>query len=222
VLQDEMQGEVERERRQWRKAQATRDAARAAKHTRSMRAVVHDLTTFALRVAEYRARTGCNVPRKEYNGWLAAFIAGETGAGDAGQDNGDTADGDDAVDTAALDDYLHARGEWAQQGASGEDGETTPQFNSALAEAVHAVRAAAVPPPAAQPIALTMPIRLAVIGAPFTGKSTLAAKLAEAHRAVVLDPEALVAAAVKEADGYTEPEPQVGTLHMILCCSPLL
>ena len=71
------------------------------------------------------------------------------------------------------------------------------------------MRALADPPARQAALTLDVPVRIAVVGGPFTGKSTLAAALAAQHAAVVLEPDALVAAAVEAAAAYVEPEPQV-------------
>ena len=203
---------MERERRQWRKAQAARAAARADRHARTARAFVHDLVAHALRVAEHKERTGCLVPRTEYNAWMALLVSGSGSsdgdkAGPGGDDPEAAASSDDLVDRAALDDFLHWRGEWVEAAAAA--GISAESRNGALADAVHAVRARADPPHRSEPTELTMPIRMAVVGGPFTGKSTLAAKLAEDCRAALLDTEALVRAAVAAAEEYVAPEAQV-------------
>lgn len=224
-VQEEAKGEVERERRQWRKAAAAREAARSAKHTATVRGFVNDLVTFALRCAEHRERTGLNVPRKEYNGWLAALVAGadrphRTTLATSDAPLGGSVAIDDVLDAAALDDYLNWRGEWAvpPHAAAGTDAtadaltdvDAAPlSHNEPLAQAVHAVRAQVDPPAVAEAEKLDMPVRIAVVGGPFTGKSTLAAALAERHNAALLEAEALVTAAAEAAAAYTASEPQV-------------
>lgn len=60
----------------------------------------------------------------------------------------------------------------------------------------------AAPPPA--PLAPPCPIRLALVGAPFAGKTTLAARIARHFRLKVIDPQRLVEDAVRAAEGAGE------------------
>ena len=76
-MQEEAKGEVERERRQWRKA-ASRARLRHAPPSTPQSCETSFTISSPLRCAcaDHRERTGLNVPRKEYNGWLAALLAG--------------------------------------------------------------------------------------------------------------------------------------------------
>ena len=195
-----MQGERERQQRQWKKAGAARTAARTAKHSAFVRDVAYDLVDFALRVAEFRAQTGMLVPKKEYNGWVAELVAGKLSA-ERQQSEAQSAAAAPAavIDAAALQDYLEWAGEWDVDGT--EDA-VAAGHNVALAQLVHGVRAQAQPRREEAPIVLDMPVRMAVVGGPFTGKTTLAQALAKEHNAHVLDPEALVQDAITAASVY--------------------
>lgn len=141
---------------------------------------------------------------------------------------------DDTMDGATLHDYLHGDGEWSpaclsalteaprpgtatSRPGSGQPAsfEAHPEpafaaigFNEPLAAAVHAVRQCVQPPPQDAAPALDLPVRIAVVGGPFCGKTTLAQGLAEAHNAAILDAEVLVNNAVQAAGVYLDPEPQ--------------
>ena len=141
---------------------------------------------------------------------------------------------DDTMDGATLHDYLYCEGEWepvaliaasdatrprtadARPGsghAAATDGAAVPApeaigFNGPLSAAVHRVRVHVhAPPPDAAP-ALDLPVRIAVVGGPFSGKTTLAQGLAESYNAAILDAEVLVNNAVQAAGVYLDPEPE--------------
>ena len=198
-LQEESAGDTERERRAWRKAREQRTAAKEAQRMALVRGVVGDLAEFALRVALFRERTGTNMPQHEYHDLLTLLRERDSSLCTSGGGSADASE--DAITFAALHDFLQGAGEWASDELAG--------FNAALGDAAQAVRLVAHPPPEARPAALTMPVRIAIVGAPFTGKSTLARELATAYGATVLEPERLVSAAVEAAASYVEPEQQV-------------
>ena len=205
-MQEQNEGQVERQRRAWRKAQDARAKARRAKHEGAARTCVHDLVSLALRIADYRQRTDLPVPKKEFHDWVALFVAADTSL--CQPDSGVPSTGDGVMDAAAVHDYLHCVGEWAGEQGAG--------FNSELGQAVHAVRVRAQQPPKMQDAELTVPVRVAIVGGPFTGKTTLAQSLAEANRAALLEPEALISAAIAAAEAYVTPEPQVRHVTVML------
>jgi hypothetical protein len=81
--------------------------------------------------------------------------------------------------------------------------------NLPLGVVVHDIRVVAQPPPPDAAPSLGLPVRMAVVGGPFTGKSTLAQTLAETQNATVIVPENLVQAALLAAAQYIEPQAQV-------------
>jgi hypothetical protein len=206
-----VEGEVERERREWRKAQAERAVARREKRTVLVHEFVQDLVSFALRIADFRERTDHLVPKKEYNDWLSLLVAGDVNLCEpmATGDDGSIVV-DDVVDSSALHDYLHSQGEWVSAEHIG--------FNEVLGQAVHMVRTHAQPPLHVGRVVLSLPVRMAIIGGPFTGKTTLARTLAKAYNTTVLQPEALISAAIASAISYTAPEAQVGPMRGTLVC----
>lgn len=86
---------------------------------------------------------------------------------------------------------------------------TQPGLNLPLGAAIHDIRVVAEPPPPDAAPALDLPVRMAVVGGPFTGKTTLAQALAEAQNATVIVPENLVQAALLAAAQYIEPQARV-------------
>ena len=90
---------------------------------------------------------------------------------------------------------------------------TQLRFNLPLGAAIHDIRMVAEPPPPDAAPALDLPVRMAVVGGPFTGKTTLAQALAEAQSATVIVPENLVQAALLAAAQYIEPQVRVLAPH---------
>jgi hypothetical protein len=81
--------------------------------------------------------------------------------------------------------------------------------NLHLGSAIHEIRVVAQPPPPDAAPSLDLPVRMAVVGGPFTGKTTLAQTLAETLNATVIVPENLVQSALLAAAQYIEPREQV-------------
>lgn len=74
-VQAQVADEVERERREWRRAQARRREEKQAKHERMARAVVRDAVGLALMHAVHREQCGLDVPPKVAREWVAMFHA---------------------------------------------------------------------------------------------------------------------------------------------------
>jgi ABC-type transport system involved in cytochrome bd biosynthesis fused ATPase/permease subunit len=205
LLQEQSEGDVERERRAWSKARAAKAEASRAKHVSLVSHFVHDLVEFVLRIAHFREQTGGLVPKKEYNDWLSLLLSGDPKMCSSTSTVGSS---EDVMNQAELSNFLESSGEW-----TAPHGEPIA-FNKPLGEAAHLVKLAAHEPQALPKIQLTVPVRIAIIGAPFTGKSTLAKELAKAYSATVLDPEKLVSQSVAAAEAYTAPAPQVCNQHL--------
>ena len=73
-----MSEEVERERRQWRRARELRAQAQRDKHLGIAQRVTNELIGLALLHVEYANRTGVPVPSKVKREWLAMFRAGDS------------------------------------------------------------------------------------------------------------------------------------------------
>jgi hypothetical protein len=147
------------------------------------------------------------IPKKEYADWLSLLLSGDNKMCGISSTDISTSEKENVMSQAALSDFMESCGEWETlQGVA-------IGFNKPLGEAAHLVRLTAQAPPALPRMRLTVPIRIAIIGAPFTGKSTLAKELASMYSARVLDPETLVNKAVAAAAVYTAPVPQVCAQH---------
>lgn len=72
-----MSEEVERERRQWRRAREQRAQAQRDKHLSIARRVTDELIGLSLLHVEYSTRTGMLAPPKVKREWLSMFRAGD-------------------------------------------------------------------------------------------------------------------------------------------------
>lgn len=177
---------------------------RAAEVEAACREAALGLVGIAERAGEYRARLDAMVPRAEYRKWVTMFIHGDpdilarmpSAAPPAASDHEN--DGMlQLLGSAAVEDYLAARGEW--------EGAPTGSAHPVLCETVGSVfgkaemEAAAGP---ALPGAAALPIRLAVTGAPFSGKTTLAWGVAKIFKLRVIEPQSLLKQAVEAAQSY--------------------
>ena len=96
-------------------------------------------------------------------------------------------------------DYLSCKGEW-------EVAEPIA-LNMELGAIVHELMKITIKEPVpAQLPNLFFPVKLSVLGQPFSGKTTQALRLAEEHGLELIDPEELVQKAVTEAELF-DPKP---------------
>lgn len=213
-MRDEYQAAAALEMAAWRQAQAAREAAQAAESEAACRGVAWQLVQLAERCIEYRRTSGTLVPRREFREWLALFHAESPALGDpvlpalllGGGAAPDRSQVDGLVTAAAVEDWLQCRGEW----------EASPAVepNPHVARAVATVSAIAHPvakPPSDLP-RLDVPLRLCVLGAPFSGKTSVCHDLARRYGVKVLSPEGVIAEAVAAGESYTVPkwEPPLG------------
>ncbi|GLC51118.1 hypothetical protein PLESTB_000467700 [Pleodorina starrii] len=204
-MREAYEAEAALEMEAWRAAQAARAEAKAAKHAAFAREVAYQLVGLAERAAEYRLATGNLVPRREWRQWLALFAAGDPQLGlpppppgtDAAVQEAAAAETAKRLGRALVGDYLVCSGDWLrEQGPIGHD-ELLGQVVGELA-----ILARGPPPQPELPAIENLPLRLAVVGAPFSGKTTVAQDLAKKYRLLLLNPEALVADAMAAAQAH--------------------
>ncbi|KAL6765964.1 protein associated with central pair microtubule complex [Haematococcus lacustris] len=184
----------------WRQAQQERAAAKAAKHARMAEGMAWQLVQLAERCIEFRRITGELVPRSEWRRWVAMFLASDEQLGDPVVKEQAGSAADLALATAAVADWLDCVGEWQR-----EEGEGGPIGHNARLAAIVAEldQLAATPPePLLLPNLADLPLKLAVVGAPFSGKTTVAQELSKRFKLQVLEPEAMVAEAMAAADKW--------------------
>ncbi|KAG2442556.1 hypothetical protein HXX76_002642 [Chlamydomonas incerta] len=204
-MRETYEAEAALEMEAWRAAQQARAEAKAAKHAAFARDVAYQLVSLAERSAEYRSATGNLVPRREWREWLTMFVAGDPQLGPPAPPVGVEAEAAAAevreaclrVGRALVDDYLACAGDWVRtDGPIGHD-ELLGQIVGELA-----ILAREPPPQPELPAIETLPLRLAVVGAPFAGKTCVAQELSRRYKLRVLEPEALVAEAMAAAQEY--------------------
>ncbi|GIL73035.1 hypothetical protein Vretimale_4669 [Volvox reticuliferus] len=204
-MRDAYEAEAALEMEAWRAAQQARAEAKAAKHAAFAREVVYQLVGLAERSGKYRLATGNLVPRREWRQWLAMFEAGDQQLGmpppppgsEAQVAEADAREATIRFGQALVGDYLACSGDWVRdQGPIGHD-ELLGQVIGELA-----ILSREPAPQPELPAMENLPLRMAVVGAPFSGKTTVAQDLARKYRLMVLDPEALVADAMAAARAH--------------------
>ena len=179
------------EAEKWEAIKEARAQAKRDKNADFCAQLLDALVTVSEKAADHRENTGALVPRKEYLEWVALFAAGVPTA-DA-DPFGDSREGEDegvagkVLDQSSMKDYLGFSGQWE------EDGLELPQGNEALSCIVDAVLASAFEDEGEADLPnINFPNKVAIIGTPFAGKSTIATVLAAELGIAVISPEAAV------------------------------
>ena len=184
-----------------------------------VRRLTEELFDLAIKMAEYRANTDTEVPKREMAEWKNMWVAGD-GAALRGEDP--EADRQEAREKELVQQYLDYAGEWTRPteekaaadagggGSSAADehgGETplTPEteeekkkaLGDLLWEAMVTAKGETRPELRGNP--RDLPVKLSVVGAPFAGKSTVVRAVADAQELLVIEPEGLVARACEAA-----------------------
>ncbi|KAG1668074.1 hypothetical protein FOA52_010484 [Chlamydomonas sp. UWO 241] len=232
AMRDAYKAKAAAEMEAWRGAQAGRAAEKAAAHADTCRSVAWQVVMLAERAAQHRERTGANVPANEFRRWLAMFVSGNDALGTPPTPVDTQAEEamaaalarqKDVARATVVSDYLECSGEFAipseptttTDGASSASTSGGPVgFNAPVGAAVSdllRVTDAADDPRPSVPDTSGWALRLAVVGAPFAGKSTMAAELASKFKLARLDVEALVTTAVAAAERWVPPEAEQPT-----------
>ena len=208
-MTDDYKQKAALELKAFRAAEAERARAKTAKNSIACKEVAWQLVMLAERCIEHRSITGAaKVPIGEYRRWLALFAKGDPSLGDpviepdpeAEEARARALQREKILAQAAIDDYITCSGDFSRSEDQG--GPIGP--NAVLGEAVSFLEITCNPqvPPSHLP-SIPFPIRLAVVGAPFSGKTSVSQELARRFKLQVLDIEVLVDAAVKAAIDYS-------------------
>ncbi|GFR40940.1 hypothetical protein Agub_g1600 [Astrephomene gubernaculifera] len=203
-MREAYEAEAALEMEAWRAAQQARAEAKAAKHAAFARDIAYQLVGLAERAAEYRSSTGNLVPRREWRQWLTMFVTADPALappaplqGAAAAAEAENREASLRLGRALVGDYLACAGDWVRtEGPIGHD-ELLGQVVGDLA-----IISREPPPQPELPAVENLPLRIAVVGAPFSGKTSVAQELARKYRLHLLDPEALVAEAMAAAQEY--------------------
>eukprot|EP00854_Cymbomonas_tetramitiformis_P007823 gene7823-9291_t len=192
------------EEQRWKEAETKRQEEKRVARVKMVSEVVKELVSLAVRCAEYREQTDSLVPRKEYREWVSLFTKGVSLSPALLEDTTPPPEPDETsmvLDESTVGDYLKCSGEWAL------DPSELIGTNVPLGEMVHDLFHITTtdPLPPALPD-LEFPIKLCLLGDPFAGKTFVSQKLADHLTLPLLEPEALVATAIEEADRYQKEE----------------
>ncbi|CAG9461598.1 unnamed protein product [Pedinophyceae sp. YPF-701] len=207
------------------------EAARKAAVLEECTRCAWGLVGIAERCANYREHMEVNAPRKEHREWVSMFTSDDPALVDGIIPDPEEHEPEpepkaSVLATAAVQLYLSKQGEWqrgdatarasaAETGSvraeepSGAEAEGAAEPPRTLAGVLHELLegsvAADAPPLPTPPDLTTMPVKLAVVGAPFSGKSTIAREIAVEHQLAVITPEDVVEAALAAAEAYVPP-----------------
>lgn len=199
-LREQYQSQAAAEMDAWREVQRAEEEAQREQDRAFCEEVAWQVVQLAERTYAYRESTGALVPRGEWRRWLAMFHACDPQLGDpvikASMESGPKPT--DPSSTAAVNDWLDCMGEFEREG------QPPIAPNPVLGAIVAELDATTRPKvdPAQLPNISDLPLKLAVVGAPFSGKTSAAQELAKRFRLRVLEPEALIDEAVKAADAW--------------------
>ena len=179
------------EAEKWEAIKEARAQAKRDKNADFCAQLLDALVTVSEKAADHREKTGALVPRKEYLEWVALFAAGVLTA-DA-DPSGSSREGEEegiagkVLDESSMKDYLGFSGQWEETGLE------LPQANEELSAIVDAVFASAFEDEGEADLPnINFPYKVAIIGTPFAGKSTIATVLAAELGIAVIGPETAV------------------------------
>ena len=200
------------ERERFAAEQAARDAKRQAKHLAMCREMALQLVGVAERFIAHKAKLtpGALVPRSEMREWVNLFVKGTplyvpyVDPVPTEEDVENLADTEAKVlNGVAYAEYLDCRGQWTLPDAEGGVVDPNPVLGSVIAQ----IDVDQNPPPEPfYPPSFGFRTRLAIVGKPYSGKTTLARTFAEKHRLTILEMDKLLSDAV-ELSKTPEPEP---------------
>lgn len=212
-MREEYEAEAALEMEAWRAAQEARTAAKAAQHAELVTDIAWQLVQLAERTVEQRSNSGeARVPRREWREWLAMFVSGDAALGTpvvrlSKEEKAEAEARRQQAQRLArvlVGDYLRTEGDWVLNASASGGGAGSIGHNELLGRVVGelAVLAREVPPPPQAPALEGLPLRLAVVGAPFAGKTAITQELARKYRLRVLEPEGVIAEAMAAADDF--------------------
>lgn len=189
------------------------EAKKAAKHEKNIGMVsglVSDLLELSLKIAEYRSlNDNHDLPLKLTRQWKTLFLHEQpvykefeipadkekvAPKEELQQIEPELGLGAALLDDAEFKEYLGGLNEWTYTLASESQEPPTPASNAALAVIVDDVLAMSTDVKPVEP-SVTLPhgqMKLAILGKPFSGKSSLASSLAVQHNLKIVDVNALI------------------------------
>lgn len=208
LAREQHEREVEQERSEYEAEVARQQSEERAQHTRMCRGIVLEMVAMAQRLAEYRVMVGGAqfVPSKLRREWHTLFVVGESLEYKSGESE-DNTNHTELCDTAEsllrsfdFDEYCARNGEWSASAEPNVD--TDNKCSSTLMHCLQHMLDYAVPTPSPPPppVFPNFPIRAALTGKPFTGKSEALNVIAPRLRLTVIRVLDLVREALEAHD----------------------
>uniref|UniRef100_H2ZLZ7 CPC1/SPEF2 domain-containing protein n=1 Tax=Ciona savignyi TaxID=51511 RepID=H2ZLZ7_CIOSA len=184
------------------------------KHYNLCKEVLDSITDFACKIGEYRELTEKKVPEKLVREWRDFVITGQPlyVSSDFALREKIELEKESLLDDQDFAEYKSMVGEWKP--STDTEIRFPPENNNILGHILHRMFSivAPTPPPTPPPVFPEFPIRVAVLGKMFAGKSTIISQLATQHRILQLSVNEILSSAV---DGLTDQH--TGMLMWILC-----
>lgn len=187
------------EAEKWATIKEARLEAKRQKNVDFCTQLLEALVSISEKAADHREKTGSLVPRKEYLEWVALFAAGvQSQDSDSFGESREDEHVDVAakvLDESAMKDYLGFSGQWEESALE------APQGNDALGAIVDAIFTSAFEDESEAVLPnINFPYKVAIIGTPFAGKSTMSAVLAAELGVTVISPEDAVKSVIQAAE----------------------
>lgn len=190
----EYERQVQMEKERFREYEEARTRAKGEKHFQVCKRITLELVDLSLKVAEYKDLSDGEEPIREYAEWKTLFLSGLP-LFDAKQEETVISQEDEILNEEELKRYLEAAEEWKDR----EPGEEPKNY--VLGSIIDELIAATSPPPENPADKIPeFPVKAAIVGKAFSGKSTQARKLATKFHASIISTEDLLQEAVSSLE----------------------
>ncbi|XP_067937009.1 sperm flagellar protein 2-like [Watersipora subatra] len=204
------------------KIAAERAEARYARHYEMCKEMLSEIADVACKVGEYRELTENLLPVKLWKEWKTLFVSGQSLYPTADSTAQQRALGPTPADILELErqailnegdfqDYKEMTGDWAPPDDS--DITAPPPSNPIVGHVINRlfnmVHPPTPPPPA--PEFPAFPIKACILGKAFSGKSTVAQRIANAHRLTILNVDEVVKDAIEAYNSNEAPPREIAS-----------
>ncbi|XP_078485176.1 sperm flagellar protein 2-like [Ciona intestinalis] len=208
LAKEEYEEEIQRELELHQRIRSQHAHEKYRQHYNFCQEVLNAITDFACKIAEYRELTDKKVPEKLVREWRDFVIMGKPLyiSSDFALREKIELEKENLLDDQDFSEYKNMVGEWKPL----EDTEISqPANNNILGHILHRMFSivAPTPPPTPPPVFPEFPIRVAVLGKMFAGKSSIISSLVKQHRIVQLSMNEILSSAVDAlSEGNEEDE----------------
>nr|CAB3266528.1 sperm flagellar protein 2-like [Phallusia mammillata] len=199
LARQDYEDEIKRESELHNKIMAERSQVRYRRHYNLCQETLNSIVDFSCKIAEYRLLTDKKVPDKLVREWRELLMSGKPLYKTESEDQIAEIQNqkDETLDNLDFTEYQNLIGEWLP----GDDMEKkpVPTNNNILGHILHRMFSivAPTPPPSPRPVFPEFPVRTAVLGKMFSGKTTLISRLVNQHRLVRLAVDHLLSKSVE-------------------------